>query len=323
MSTCKYDESVFYKRYGVDVILLVVYVDNIVITGSDCVGISSVKSFLQDQFHTKDLEKICDGLAYGTGKLGSKPCNAPMAPNVQLTHDGKLFDSPERYRRLVGKLNYLRVTRPNITFAVSKVSQFMQNPIVHHWEALEHILCYLKGAPRRGILYSNHKHTRVECFSDSDWPGSKINRRSTTGYCVFVDGNLVSWNSKEQNVVSLSSAEVEYRAMARSMCEIMWIFHILKKIGIEASIPAKLWCDNQAALHIAMNPKFYERTKHIEANYHFVRDKVRDELITTGYMNSEDQLGDLFTKALMGIRMNYLWNKLGMITSMINIYDPA
>jgi hypothetical protein len=152
-----------------------------------------------------------------TGKLEAKPCSVPMIPNSQLTKDGELFEDLEKYRRLVGKLNYLTVTRPDIAYFVSVVSQFMSSPTVHHGAALEQILCYLKRAPGRGILYENHEHTHIEYFSDAEWAGSKVDRRSTSGYCVFVGGDLVSWKSKKQNVVSRSSAKSEYSAMAQSV----------------------------------------------------------------------------------------------------------
>uniref|UniRef100_A0A0V0GVX2 Putative ovule protein n=1 Tax=Solanum chacoense TaxID=4108 RepID=A0A0V0GVX2_SOLCH len=113
-------------------------------------------------------------------------------------------------------------------------------PTVEHWAAFEQILCYLKRAPGLGILYSNHNHTRIECFADVDWAGSKINRRSTTGYCIFVGGNLVAWRSKKRSVVSRSSAESKYRAMSQSTCEIMWIHHLLTEIGLKHHMPAKL-----------------------------------------------------------------------------------
>lgn len=354
MLKCKSDHSVFYKQSAAGVILLVVYVDDIVITGSDSVGISSLKSFLHTQFHTKDLgmlkyflgvevtrskkgiflsqRKYVLDLLSETGKLGAKPSSTPMIPNVQLTpyltpmtpnmqrtKEDELFEDPEKYRRLVGKLNYLTVTRPDIAYSVSIVSQFMSSPTVHHWTALEQILCYLKKAPGRGILYANHGHTHIECFSDADWAGSKVDRRSTSGYCVFVGGNLVAWKSKKQNVVSRSSAESEYRAMAQSVCEIMWIYQLLTEVKLKITMPAKLWCDNQAALHIASNPVFHERTKHIEIDCHFVREKIQQGLISTGYVKTEDQLGDIFTKAVNGVRVDYLCNKLGMI----NIYAPA
>ncbi|EOY03970.1 Cysteine-rich RLK (RECEPTOR-like protein kinase) 8, putative [Theobroma cacao] len=192
-----------------------------------------------------------------------------MTPNMQLTkEDGELFEDPEKYRRLVGKLNYLTMTRPNIAYSVSIVSQFMSAPTINHWAALEQILCYLKGAPRCGLFYENHGHTNIECFSDADWAGSKSDKRFTTRYCVFIGGNLVSWKSKKQNVVSQSSAKSEYRGMAQTVCEVVWMYQLLSEVGLKSSLPAKLWCDNQAALHIASNPVFHERTKHIKIDCH-------------------------------------------------------
>ena len=193
-----------------------------------------------------------------TGKLGAKPCSSPMALGVHLTREGELFEDPEGYRRLVGKLNYLTITCPDIAHLVSVVNQYMSSPTVDNWVAVQHILCYLNGAPERGIQYSNHGHNRVKCFTDADWAGSKEDRRSTSGYCVFVGGNLVSWKSKKQGVVSRSSTESEYRAMTQSVCEIMWLHQLLMEVDIKTVVPVKLWCDNQAALHIASNLVFYE-----------------------------------------------------------------
>ena len=131
-----------------------------------------------------------------------------------------------------------------------------------------------------GILYSNHGHNRIECFSEVDWAGSKEDKRSTSGYYVFVGGIQLSWKSKKQSVVSRSSAESEYRAMAQSVCEIMWLHQLLMEVGIETPVLAKLWCDNQTALHIASNPVFHEQTKHIEIDCHFVCEKIQLGLIS-------------------------------------------
>ena len=337
----KSDHFVFYQNSNSGIILLVVYVDDIVITESACTGISSFKSFFHDQFHTKDLgmlryflgvevmrskhgiflsqRKYVLDLLSETGKLGAKPCSSPMAPGVHLTREGELFEDPERYKRLVGKLNYLTVTRPDITHSVSVVSQYMSSPTVDNWAVVEHILCYLKGASGRGILYSNHGHNRVECFTNADCAGSKEDRRSTSGYCIFVGGNLVSWKSKKKGAVSCSSAESKYRAMPQSVCEIMWLHQLFMEVGIKTLVPTKLWCDNQTALHIASNPVLHERTKHIEIDCYFVREKIQLGLISIGYVMTGEQLTDIFIKALSGDRGSYLCNKLGMI----DIYAPT
>ena len=197
-------------------------VDDIVITKSDMVGISSLKAFLHGKIHIKDLRMlkyflgievmskhgifqsqrkyVLDPL-FETGKLGAKPCSSPMAQSPHLTRESELFGDLERYRRLVGKLNYLIVTRPDIAYSVSVVIQYMSSPQVYHWAVIEHILCYLKRASGRGILYSNHGHNGIKCFIDVDWARFKEDRRSTLGYYVFVGGNLVSLKSKKHNVV--------------------------------------------------------------------------------------------------------------------------
>ena len=219
----------------------------------------------------------------------------------------------------MGKLNYLTLTRPDIAFPVSVVSQFMNSPRTSHWDAIIHILRYLKKAPGRGILYKDHGHCKIEGFSDADWAGCPMDRRSTSGYCVFVGGNLVSWKSKKQAVVSRSSAESEYRAMAHATSELIWISCLLRQLGIKSSGSMHLWCDNRAAIHIATNPVFHERTKHIEVDCHFVREKLQEGIISLQHVRTGDQLADLFTKALSGNRVNDICNKLGMF----DIYAPT
>ena len=163
----------------------------------------------------------------------------------------------------------------------------------------------MKEASGRGILYSNRAYNRHECFTNADWTGYKEDRRSTTGYCVFVGGNLVSWKSKKQSVVSQSSAEFEYRAMAQSICEIIWLHQLLMEVGIKTPVPTKLWCHNQTAIHIASNLVFHERTKHIEIDCHIIREKMQLGLISIGYVNTGEQLGNIFIKARNGDRISY------------------
>nr|XP_016509659.1 PREDICTED: uncharacterized mitochondrial protein AtMg00810-like [Nicotiana tabacum] len=196
--------------------------------------------------------------------LNCKLIDAPIDPNVKLVPgQGESLEDPGRYRRLVGKLNYLTITRPNISFTVSMVSQFHQAPCKDQWDAVIRILRYIKKAPGQGLLYEDKGHTNNVGYSDADWAGSPSDRRSTSGYCVMIGRNLISWKNKKQDVVARSSAEVEYRAMALATCELIWLKQLLQELQCVEFKQMELICDNQAALHIASNPVFHERMKHI------------------------------------------------------------
>ena len=337
------DHSVFYRHFAPSrCIYLVVYVDDIVITGNDQDGITDLKQHLFKHFQTKDLgrlkyflgievaqsrsgivisqRKYALDILEETGMMGCRPIDTPMDPNVKLLPgQGEPLSNPERYRRLVGKLNYLTVTRPDISFPVSVVSQFMTSPCDSHWEAVVRILRYIKSAPGKGLLFEDQGHEHIIGYTDADWAGSPSDRRSTSGYCVLVGGNLVSWKSKKQNVVARSSAESEYRAMATATCELVWIKQLLGELKFGKVDQMELVCDNQAALHIASNPVFHERTKHIEIDCHFVREKILSGDIVTKFVKSNDQLADIFTKSLTCPRINYICNKLGTY----DLYAPA
>ena len=169
------------------------------------------------------------------------------------------------------------------------------------------------------MFYRASGHLRVEAFTDSDWAGGPSDRRSTTGYCIFLGGNLVNWKSKKQTVVARSSAEAEYRAMAHTTCEVVWVRSFLEEIGFPVQVPMNLYCDNQAAIHIASNPVFHERTKHIEVDCHLVREKLTGGVIATPFVSTSAQLADMFTKPLFKPRLELLCDKLGLI----DIYYPA
>ncbi|TYK05138.1 putative mitochondrial protein [Cucumis melo var. makuwa] len=159
-----------------------------------------------------------------TGMLGCRPADTPIEFNCKLGNsDDQVPVDKEQYQRLVGKLIYLSHTRPDISFAVSVVSQFMQAPYEKHMEAVNRILRYLKNTPGKGLMFRKTNRKTIEAYTDSDWAGSVIDRKSTSGYCTFVWGNLVTWRSKKQSVVARSSAEAEYRAMSLGICEEIWL----------------------------------------------------------------------------------------------------
>lgn len=329
------DSSLYVQTGQTEKLMVLIYVDDLIITGSNADSITALKKKLQGKFPVKDLgplkyflgievatsrkglflnqRKYTIDLLRDSNMLNSKPANTPFDSKLQLDKLGDPLDSPNYYQKLVGKLIYLTITRPDISFAVSLVSQYMHAPTVVHLCMVKRILRYLKKTIGRGIVMRRNGHTDIIGFSDSDWAGNTIDRRSTTGYCMFVGRNLVSWKSKKQPVVARSSAEAEYRAMAAASCEMVWLKNLLTDLGFSPTSPMKLFCDNQAAMHIAANPVFHERTKHIEVDCHFIRQQVQSKVIQTHYIRSSDQLADAFTKVLSSTVFHRLMFKLGSI----------
>ncbi|KMT06637.1 hypothetical protein BVRB_7g158040 [Beta vulgaris subsp. vulgaris] len=236
-----------------------------------------------------------------------------MEQNHRLGHDtGDLFDDPERYRRLVGRLIYLAVTRPDLAYSVHILSQFLQAPRQAHWDAAIRVVRYLKGTPGQGLLLSSASELTLQGWCDSDWAACPITRRSLSGWLVFLGHSPISWKTKKQHTVSLSSAEAEYRSMSALTCELKWLKGLLLSLGVHHPKAIPLFCDSQSALHIANNPVFHERTKHIEVDCHFVRDAIQDGLIAPSYVSTTEQLADIFTKALGKSQFDLLMSKLGI-----------
>ena len=179
-------------------------------------------------------------------------------------------------------------------------------------KVVRRILCYLKSSSGKGVLFARHDHLKIEAYTDADWAGSIIDRRSTSGYCLFVGGNLVTWRSKKQSVVARSSAEAEFRAMAHGICEILWMKILLREIGYDSKDPIKLFCDNKAAINIAHNPVLHDWTKHMEIDRNFIKEKLRKGIICTPYVRTGDQLADILTKGAATNHFHRILDKLGM-----------
>jgi hypothetical protein len=195
----------------------------------------------------------------------------------------------------------------------------MHAPSEEHMDAVYRILRYLKNAPGRGLLFAKSGESEIVGYTDADWVGDQTNRRSTSGYFTFVGGNLVTWRSKKQKVVARSSAEAEYRGMAHGVCELLWIRNILKDLRIKYREPMDLHCDNKAAIEIAHNPVQHDRTKHVEVDRHFIKENLDRKIIKFPFVQSENQLADVLTKAVSRRVFNSSIDKLGMI----DIYAPT
>jgi hypothetical protein len=203
-----------------------------------------------------------------------KPITSPMVATTSLSQfSGSTFSDVKLYRSTVGALQYLFLTRPDIAFAVNKVSQFMHVPRDLHWSAVKRILHYLKSTIDHGLLIKKCSSHQLFAYSDADWAGCPDDRKSTSGYCVFLGSNLLSWNSKKQPTVSRSSTEAEYKAIANAAAELIWLQALFRELGVFLSSAPILFCDNIGATYLSSNLAFHARTKHISIDYHFVRER--------------------------------------------------
>ena len=336
------DYSLFTQVRGDSIIIILLYVDDMVVTGNDEKAINDLKAFLNSCFKIKDLgplkyflgievarsktgiivcqRKYTLDILEEAGLLGAKPAKVPMEPDLALTDIGSAaLKDPTRYRHLVGKLIYLTISKPEIMYSVNTLSQFMQEPKLHHLKTTHRLLHYLKAAPGQGLLFPSDSPLHLIGYCDADWARYPITRRSVTGYCTFLGKSLVSWKSRKQTTVSRSSAEAEYRSMAAAACELTWLRYLLKDLGVSHPGPAKLFCDNQAALHIAANPVYHERTKHIELDCHTIRERIQRGEVKTAYVQTGKQIADLFTKPLRSPVFHTHLSKLGVI----DIHTPT
>lgn len=327
------DYSLFsYSCKGIE-LRVPVYLDDLIICGNHGYMIQKFKDYLSSCFSMKDLwrlkyflgieitrgssgmflsqRKYALDIIAETGNIGSRPATTPLEQNHQLASiDSPLFDDVKKYRRLLGRLIYLLNTRPELCYSVHLLSQFMQEPKVPHWEAALRAVRYLKGSPGQGIFLSSDPDLTLTVYCDADYNSCPLTRRSLNEFVVMLGGSPVAWKKKKQDTISLSSAEAEHRSMAVAFREIKWFRRLLSSLGVAQTQPTHLFCDNKAAIHIASNPVFHERTKHIESDCHAVRDAVQEGIIVTDHVRTEEQLADILTKALGRAPFQYLLSKL-------------
>jgi hypothetical protein len=338
------DSSLFVFHRGNIHLYISICVDDILFTGTSTSHIASVIAKLQQVFKLKDLgnlsyflgiqavrssqglhlrqAKYISDLLFRSKMMGAKPFSSPcLAGSKMSTKDGDPL-SPEDitlYHQTLGALQYCLLTRPDIALSVNQLCQHMHTPSILHWTAAKRVLRYLKGTIDHGLWYTKGS-LHLQAFCDSDWAGNPDDRRSTTGIGIVLGSSLISWTAKKQSVVARSSTEAEYRAMALATTDLFWLRMLFKDLGIPLFSTPHLWCDNIRALALASNPVYHARTKHIEVDYHFIRETVLNGDISIKYISTHDQLADIFTKGLSSTRFSFLRDKLMVCSVPISLW---
>ena len=331
----KADTSLFILKHMHLTIYVLVYVDDLIITRNDTVAIQNFITKLADRFSLKDLGPLsyflgvevipttngvflsqCQyihDLLVKANMSHAKDVTSPMSPNqVPFLHDGTSLTNATTYRSIVGGLQYLSLTRPDVAFAVNKLSQFMHCPMTGHWSAVKRLLRYLHGTLNHGLYFRKSSPLSLHAFSDADWAGNIDDRTSTSAYVVFLGSNAISWSSKKQKSVARSSTEAEYRVVASTTSEIAWIQSLLQELAISPTSTPTIYCDNVGTTYLCANPVFHSRMKHIAIDFHFVREKVQNGSLRVSHVSSNDQLADALTKPLPHLRLNGLRIKIGV-----------
>lgn len=334
---CPSDHAIYCKGKGKQRLVVVVYVDDLVITGSSSNLITEFKKQMAVMFKMSDLgllsyylgievRQSSDGIALSQSNyarkilekgrmLGCNPCQVPMEARLKLSKvsENQCVDATE-YRSLVGSLRYLVHTRPDLAFSVGYVSRFMEEPHTEHMAAVKHILRYIAGTCNLGLWYARRKEQELALigFSDSDLAGDVDGRKSTSGVIFFLNDSPISWQSMKQRVVALSSCEAEYIAAATAACQGVWLARLLEEVLDSEVARLEIRIDNKSAISLIRNPVFHDRSKHIDVRYHFIRDCAQEGLIEVNFVSTEEQLGDVLTKALIKIKFEELCAKIGL-----------
>jgi hypothetical protein len=333
----KADLTLFTRKVNKDIFVCQIYVDDIIFGSTNVAFCEEFSRIMTNRFEMSmmgelkfflgfQIKQLKDGTFISQTKYTqdmlkkfdmekAKPIKTPMPTNghLDLNEDGKAVDQ-KVYRSMIGSLLYLCASRPDIMLSVCMCARFQANPKECHLVAVKRILRYLVHTPNLGLWYPKGSTFELLGYSDSDYAGCRVDRKSTTGTCQFIGRSLVSWSSKKQNSVALSTAEAEYVAAGACCAQLLWMKQTLKDFGCELTkIP--LLCDNESAIKLANNPVNHSRTKHIDIRHHFLRDHEAKGDIAIRHVSTEKQLADIFTKPLDESRFCALRSELNIIDS--------
>ncbi|CAJ2652909.1 unnamed protein product [Trifolium pratense] len=332
----KVDCTLFRKTTKEDILIIQIYVDDIIFGSTNAALCKNFSKIMQDEFEMSMMGelKFFLGIQINQKKEGTyvhqskytkellkkfnlddcKIMNTPMHPTTNMgksDDEGKV--DQKIYRGMIGSLLYLTASRPDILFSVCLCARFQSDPRESHLTAVKRIFRYLKGTTNLGLLYKKSNDYVLNGFCDADYAGDKIERKSTSGNCQFVGENLISWASKRQTTIALSTAEAEYISAAKCCTQLLWLKYQLEDYQVSSNnIP--LYCDNTAAIHLSKNPILHSRAKHIEIKHHFIRDYVQRGIIDIKFVDTENQWADIFTKALSVERFDFIKKHLNMFS---------
>ena len=317
-----YDPCIYMLNSGGEIVVIAVYVDDIIIAGKteeivqqyikkiaekfDVTDMGTLHHFLGMKITYADSGDIWIGqptyvrdVLKKFGMDDSKPVATPVESGnklVKATDDDELVDT-ELYQSAVGSLLYLSTkTRPDIAYAVGNVARFSSKPSKVHWISVKRIMRYLNGTLDYGLMY--HCTGDIAGYSDADWAGDHDDRKSTSGFVFMMSGAVISWNSKKQTCVALSTAEAEYIALAKAAQESIWLQRLLGDMGECLITPMTIFEDNQSTIAMTKNPQFHGRAKHIDIKFHFIREQVTAKTVELKYCRSSDMIADMMTKGL-------------------------
>ncbi|WJX45767.1 hypothetical protein P8452_32625 [Trifolium repens] len=329
------DNTLFKKTLKKDILIVQIYVDDIIFGSTNATLCKNFSKMMQDEFEMSMMGelKFFLGIQINQTEKGTfihqskyikdllkkfnledcKPMNTPMHPTSSLgieESEGKV--DQKLYRGMIGSLLYLTASRPDILFSVCLCARFQSDPRESHLTAVKRIFRYLKATCNIGLLYQKSNDYKLIGFCDADYAGDRIEGKSTSGNCQFIGENLISWASKRQTTIAMSTAEAEYISAAKCCTQLLWMKYQLEDYQISSNnIP--LYCDNTAAIHLSKNPILHSRAKHIEIKHHFIRDYVQKGVIDLKFIETENQWADIFTKPLAVERFDFIKKNLNMM----------
>lgn len=335
------DNCVYIRRNGDEYDIIGVWVDDLILLSTDKERMQRMKDEIQTNFDATDqgeprlllgieirrdrtnkIIEISQGqyiakILEQYGFADANPISTPADPNVILNTATSPFEDPHKFRSAIGALMYAaRGTRPDIIFALYSLSRFAPSSGPEHWTAVKRIFRYLKGTKDMSIQYNgNINKIEIIGYSNASYAKDRVDRRSTTGHCCFLADGVISWTSKKQPTISLSSMEAEYISGTSATQQIVWLRSLLSDLGFQQNEATVLYVDNQSAIGLAQDPRFHNRSKHIDVKFHYIREKTDEEVITPMWISTDEMIADILTKGLARPKFEKFRSLLGMGTT--------